>query len=985
MGITEPVSPGGTEGGIQGPRTGARGARPPVGGSRPGWAGPSPADRWEAGRGEGRTAPGAAAAFRRNPTAERLARLGLRAEGRSGAAPPGPRVPAHAAAEPVLGSRPPRTPAPGPGGVACSRPAAPSPCAPAPPRRALGAWPEAAPPPSRALGAWPASGRPPPLPRAPRPAPRLAPPPRPGRGPSLPSPPGMHGGRSRGPRTRREPSSGEEAAPVTAMAAESALQVVEKLQARLAANPDPKKLLKYLKKLSTLPITVDILAETGVGKTVNSLRKHEHVGSFARDLVAQWKKLVPVERNPEPDEQDFEKTNSRKRPRDAVQKEEEIEGDYQENWKASSSQSYSPDHRQKKHRKLSEPERTHKVSHVQERRDERKRCHRISPVYSSDHESSDYGHVQSPPSSASPHQVSMDHYRSLEEDHEPSVPHQKPGKGHGNAVQDRLAGSQDRHLGDPQGKGASSQHKEHRSSYKEKRPVDARGDGKSSLSREKSHKAISKEENRRPLSGDSTKEKLPSSGVRREREKEGSSKKSLPSSDVAPDNHLRSKPKHKDPEKAKSDKNKQSLDSADIGKGTRDRVSNNLKTSEGKVKPSHSDRKSVGSLPKVDEADMDDEFEQPTMSFESYLSYDQPRKKKKKMVKTSATTLGEKGLKKNDPKSTNKNSDSVQKLPKVNENKAEKLQPAGSDLAKLKKVPADALPVLPDLPLPMIQANYRPLPTLELMSSFPPKRKALSSPQEEEEAGFTGRRMNSKMQVYSGSKCAYLPKMMTLHQQCIRVLKNNIDSIFEVGGVPFSVLEPVLERCTPDQLYRIEEYNHVLIEETDQLWKVHCHRDFKEERPEEYESWREMYLRLQDAREQRLRVLTKNIRSAHANKPKGRQAKMAFVNSVAKPPRDVRRRQEKFGTGGAAVPEKIRIKPAPYPTGNSHAPSGSGSSNSFSASPEQPAYDGPSTSGAHLAPVLSTVSYDPRKPTVKKIAPMMAKTIKAFKNRFSRR
>lgn len=53
------------------------------------------------------------------------------------------------------------------------------------------------------------------------------------------------------------------------------------------------------------------------------------------------------------------------------------------------------------------------------------------------------------------------------------------------------------------------------------------------------------------------------------------------------------------------------------------------------------------------------------------------------------------------------------------------------------------------------------------------------------------------------------------------------------------------------------------------MWKVHCHRDFKEERPEEYESWREMYLRLQDAREQRLRLLTNNIRSAHANKPKG--------------------------------------------------------------------------------------------------------------------
>lgn len=33
---------------------------------------------------------------------------------------------------------------------------------------------------------------------------------------------------------------------------------------------------------------------------------------------------------------------------------------------------------------------------------------------------------------------------------------------------------------------------------------------------------------------------------------------------------------------------------------------------------------------------------------------------------------------------------------------------------------------------------------------------------------------------------------------------------------------------------------------------------------------------------------------------------MAFVNSTVKPPREVRRRQEKFGTGGAAVPEKIK-------------------------------------------------------------------------------
>lgn len=61
-----------------------------------------------------------------------------------------------------------------------------------------------------------------------------------------------------------------------------------------------------------------------------------------------------------------------------------------------------------------------------------------------------------------------------------------------------------------------------------------------SLSKEKSHKVVSKEENRRPTSGDSTKEKLPL-GVRKEKEKEkeGSAKKKVLLLEVASDNHLK--------------------------------------------------------------------------------------------------------------------------------------------------------------------------------------------------------------------------------------------------------------------------------------------------------------------------------------------------------------------------------------------------------------------------------------------------------------
>lgn len=48
---------------------------------------------------------------------------------------------------------------------------------------------------------------------------------------------------------------------------------------------------------------------------------------------------------------------------------------------------------------------------------------------------------------------------------------------------------------------------------------------------------------------------------------------------------------------------------------------------------------------------------------------------------------------------------------------------------------------------------------------------------------FTGRRLKSKMQVYSGSKTVCLSKMLTLYEQCIRVLQNSIDCEYFKGFV----------------------------------------------------------------------------------------------------------------------------------------------------------------------------------------------------------
>uniref|UniRef100_A0A669F9M4 Elongin A, like n=1 Tax=Oreochromis niloticus TaxID=8128 RepID=A0A669F9M4_ORENI len=153
-----------------------------------------------------------------------------------------------------------------------------------------------------------------------------------------------------------------------------------------------------------------------------------------------------------------------------------------------------------------------------------------------------------------------------------------------------------------------------------------------------------------------------------------------------------------------------------------------------------------------------------------------------------------------------------------------------------------------------------------------------------------------KMQVYSGAKTVFLPAMLSLYQQCIRTLQNNINLLYETGGVPFEILEPVLEKCTPEQLLRIEECNPIYVGVTDHLWGKHCQRDFKDSKLQEYESWKEMYIRLSEERERKLKRLTKTIVSAQSQKPKGRQVKMAFIHTVAKPPRDVRIQQEIHGT-----------------------------------------------------------------------------------------
>lgn len=400
----------------------------------------------------------------------------------------------------------------------------------------------------------------------------------------------------------------------------------------------------------------------------------------------------PFRNNVDSEDRDYERSSSSKRHQEpSLREDEEPDQEYSEPFQPSCSQSYSPDHREKKSKRYPRPERVHETygssSH------EGKGWGRSSPVLSSDQEYSDCGQAGSPEPSESPQDMYTDPYAS-EEQEEPTVFHRKASKGH--SFQEKLEGGRERNPGEFHDKGNMSRSKEHKSHKKQR--LDGREEDRSSaFSPERLHKTSFKEQLlEAPVAGGSKEKQRTSDGVKKEKNREsGASRKEklhmVPPSGEALDNHVK-KQKHRDSEKGKLEKPKLSLETSNSEREKRKAesdssnrvkekgVSGSLKSSEGKRKASDTDKKSGGFSSSFGEGEVEDEFEQPTMSFESYLSYDQPQKKKKKVVKPSGPA-GEKDRghsKQNGSKASTNSSSSSRKSPshkRTSEKKAEKKVP----------------------------------------------------------------------------------------------------------------------------------------------------------------------------------------------------------------------------------------------------------------------------------------------------------------------
>ncbi|CAG9537080.1 unnamed protein product [Cercopithifilaria johnstoni] len=214
--------------------------------------------------------------------------------------------------------------------------------------------------------------------------------------------------------------------------------------------------------------------------------------------------------------------------------------------------------------------------------------------------------------------------------------------------------------------------------------------------------------------------------------------------------------------------------------------------------------------------------------------------------------------------------------------------------SKLKKMKTDCN----DWKSSKVDVNYRPSKVLNFEPILKENHADISKTAIVDALMFKPRK--SVRKIYAGrSKNDAIKEVPTLQNLCIKILIANINSIEEVGDTPYFLLKPVLEKCSLSQLCLIERRNPQLMEDSDELWERIVNRAFPKCEIAHDETWRECYYRLCEENERKLKLLSTKI--TQHNREATAPIKTALL-ADAKAPREVRRRQIRYGTQHAAHP-----------------------------------------------------------------------------------
>ncbi|XP_012283397.1 transcription elongation factor B polypeptide 3 [Orussus abietinus] len=792
------------------------------------------------------------------------------------------------------------------------------------------------------------------------------------------------------------------------------MSVVDKIQHYQRSiercSGDEKRMMHCISKLYNLPVTVQHLQVTGVGRTVNALRKYDgDVGEASKALVAKWKSMVADEDSSEADEEDegcepdasdtyddsaespkhnkvinMDKKESSQKNQEARERHKNItnksdsskhssKNASSENVKAKNNENKSPPTKSQENQ-----EGKHDSKHAKDRHDskhrsksEEKSKSASNPKSDSDfkdkkYESKDKSKVKSEDSRKDIGKVSSSSSSGL---------NKQVVESNDDSRKRKVSSSSDRH-------------------FKKKRRSDEvenvdEIENQQSNSEEDDFTALpnvsQESESEEDVSNICIKQEplSPSPKATNELHDHKSEDKNM--KDKSKDNSgksksSKSKSTNEDVKKHENSKHKDKSSKSDDHRKSEKRKEechSSTKESKSKNQPSSS---SIESKSKSSEKHHNEKDEKSRSSKDANKSNTKELKEKKKVKqeingdegidcysgasfaealgmctkslnvrKRNSSPVLVKTIKTEPGTSTVSSSRSPMKVktkPTSSTDVSEPLSLLGPNV-KLEPLSVDLASTLPE-----ISPNYKPLPHIT-----PVHRK------QEEDTALTKviYAKNQRTKVFSGNKTGYTI-VPTLYELCIRVLIENIEALEFTGGVPFYILKPVLERATSDQLFMLEHHNPYLVEDTDALWQFHCNREFRNKQREEMETWREMYMRCLDEREAKLKALTANIKQSIDNSLPVRSTKLAYVDNVVKPPRNVLRKQAKYGTAKATPTSTSDLKNKLIMGGGNNA----------------------ATNISVPPPPMSRIKTSTSTIVKKTKAPLMAKALQLIKGRYKR-
>ncbi|KAJ7744980.1 RNA polymerase II transcription factor SIII subunit A-domain-containing protein [Mycena maculata] len=111
-------------------------------------------------------------------------------------------------------------------------------------------------------------------------------------------------------------------------------------------------------------------------------------------------------------------------------------------------------------------------------------------------------------------------------------------------------------------------------------------------------------------------------------------------------------------------------------------------------------------------------------------------------------------------------------------------------------------------------------------------------------------------------------RVPSLVQYCQRVAAGHVDAISSLGDeLRYDLVKPILERCTVEQLLRLEQASPYLQKDTPEIWKELCLRTYpsaaeryRRGEIEEPESWKDQYFVLVEEEARRIEEVGSKIR-----------------------------------------------------------------------------------------------------------------------------